>query len=72
MIDHTGASVSAFRVATRNAVRAFHAAALAAGGRCNGPPGIRARGHPNYHGACVHCPDDHDIEAVCHEPEESR
>jgi catechol 2,3-dioxygenase-like lactoylglutathione lyase family enzyme len=60
----------AFRVATRAQVRAFHAAALAAGGTCNGPPGIRAHYHPNYHGAFVHDPDSHNIEAVCHAPED--
>jgi catechol 2,3-dioxygenase-like lactoylglutathione lyase family enzyme len=60
----------AFRVATRAQVRAFHAAALAAGGTCNGPPGIRAHYHPNYHGAFVHDPDGHNIEAVCHAPED--
>jgi catechol 2,3-dioxygenase-like lactoylglutathione lyase family enzyme len=60
----------AFRVATRAQVRAFHAAALAAGGTCNGPPGIRAHYHPNYYGAFVHDPDGHNIEAVCHDPED--
>jgi catechol 2,3-dioxygenase-like lactoylglutathione lyase family enzyme len=60
----------AFRVPTRARVRAFHEAALAAGGTCNGPPGIRARYHPNYHGAFVRDPDGHNIEAVCHEPED--
>ena len=33
-------------------------------------PGIRAHYHPNYYGAFVHDPDGHNIEAVCHEPEE--
>jgi len=33
-------------------------------------PGIRAHYHPNYHGAFMHCPDGHNIEAVCHEPED--
>ena len=60
----------AFRVATRTQVRAFHAAALAAGGACNGPPGPRAHYHPNYYGAFVHDPDGHNIEAVCHDPED--
>ncbi|HEY9026140.1 MAG TPA: VOC family protein [Burkholderiaceae bacterium] len=60
----------AFRVATRSQVRAFHEAALAAGGTCNGPPGIRAHYHPNYYGAFVLDPDGHNIEAVCHDPEE--
>ena len=61
----------AFRVPTRAVVRAFHAAALAAGGTCNGPPGIRAHYHPNYYGAFVHDPDGHNIEAVCHDPEDA-
>ena len=60
----------AFRVATRAQVRAFHAAALAAGGTCNGPPGLRAHYHPNYYGAFVHDPDGRNIEAVCHDPED--
>lgn len=59
----------AFRVADRATVRAFHAAALAAGGTCNGPPGLRGHYHPNYYGAFVLDPDGHNIEAVCHEAE---
>ena len=60
----------AFRVATRAQVRAFHAAALEAGGSCNGPPGIRAHYHPTYYGAFVRDLDGHNIEAVCHDPED--
>ena len=60
----------AFRVGTRAQVRAFHAAALAAGGTCNGPPGLRTHYHPTYYGAFVHDPDGHNIEAVCHDPED--
>jgi catechol 2,3-dioxygenase-like lactoylglutathione lyase family enzyme len=52
----------------RAAVDAFYQAALSAGGRDNGPPGIRAHYHPNYYGAFVHDPDGHNIEAVCHAP----
>jgi len=59
---------AALRVASRAQVDAFHAAALAAGGRDNGPPGIRAHYHPNYYGAFVLDPDGHNIEAVCHDP----
>jgi catechol 2,3-dioxygenase-like lactoylglutathione lyase family enzyme len=51
------------------AVDAFYKAALAAGGRDNGAPGIRAHYHPNYYGAFVFDPDGHNIEAVCHSPE---
>ncbi|MDQ3369416.1 MAG: VOC family protein [Myxococcota bacterium] len=51
----------------RAEVRAFHAAALAAGGRDNGAPGVRALYHPDYYGAFVLDPDGHNLEAVCHE-----
>jgi catechol 2,3-dioxygenase-like lactoylglutathione lyase family enzyme len=57
----------AFRAKGRAEVRAFYEAALAAGGKDNGPPGIRAMYHPDYYGAFVHDPDGHNIEAVCHE-----
>jgi catechol 2,3-dioxygenase-like lactoylglutathione lyase family enzyme len=53
----------------RAAVRAFHAAALKAGGRDNGSPGLRPRYHSNYYGAFILDPDGHNIEAVCHLPE---
>jgi catechol 2,3-dioxygenase-like lactoylglutathione lyase family enzyme len=56
----------AFLADTRAQVRAFHRAALAAGGRDNGAPGIRAKYHPDYYGAYVFDPDGHNIEAVCH------
>jgi catechol 2,3-dioxygenase-like lactoylglutathione lyase family enzyme len=49
-------------------VDAFYRAAMAAGGRDNGAPGIRAHYHPNYYGAFVLDPDGHNIEAVCHVP----
>ncbi len=58
----------AFRARTRAEVDAFHAAALAAGGRDNGPPGVRAHYHLDYYGAFVLDPDGHNIEAVCHTP----
>lgn len=53
---------------TRAAVDAFHKAALAAGARDNGAPGLRPHYHPNYYGAFVLDPDGHNIEAVCHSP----
>ncbi len=58
----------AFRAPSRAAVDAFYKAAISAGGRDNGPPGIRAHYHPNYYGAFVLDPDGHNIEAVCHDP----
>jgi len=58
----------AFHAASRAVVDEFYKAALAAGGRDNGPPGVRAHYHPNYYGAFVLDPDGHNIEAVCHDP----
>jgi catechol 2,3-dioxygenase-like lactoylglutathione lyase family enzyme len=58
----------AFTARTREQVDAFHAAALAAGGADNGPPGIRTQYHRDYYGAYVRDPDGHNIEAVCHLP----
>lgn len=58
----------AFRAANRQQVDAFHAAALAAGGRDNGAPGLRPHYHPDYYGAFVLDPDGHNIEVVCHQP----
>ena len=58
-----------FRAPDRASVRAFHGAALAAGGRDDGGPGLRARYHPDYYAAFVTDPDGHRIEAVCHAPE---
>ena len=56
----------AFRADTRADVDAFYRAAMAAGGRDNGPPGLRPHYHDNYYGAFVLDPDGHNIEAVCH------
>jgi len=53
---------------TRAAVDAFYRAALAAGGRDNGAPGLRPQYHANYYGAFVLDPDGHNVEAVCHAP----
>jgi catechol 2,3-dioxygenase-like lactoylglutathione lyase family enzyme len=55
----------AFSAPSRDAVIAFHAAALAAGGRDNGPPGLRERYGPNYFAAFVIDPNGHHLEAVC-------
>ena len=59
----------AFRVASRALVDAFYKAAIAAGGRDNGAPGLRPHYHPNYYGAFVLDSDGHNIEAVCHDAE---
>ena len=56
----------AFAAETRDIVDAFYEAALAAGGRDNGAPGLRPHYHPDYYGAFVLDPDGMNIEAVCH------
>jgi len=64
----TGAHI-AFAARDRATVERFHDAAIAAGGRDNGKPGIRPHYHPNYYGAFVLDPDGHNVEAVCHSPQ---
>jgi len=59
----------AFTASNRAEVDAFHKAAIAAGGRDNGPPGMRPHYHENYYGAFVLDPDGNNVEAVCHKPE---
>jgi catechol 2,3-dioxygenase-like lactoylglutathione lyase family enzyme len=59
----------AFTAENRRQVEAFYRAALAAGGKDNGAPGLRPQYHANYYAAFVIGPDGHNIEAVCHEPE---
>jgi catechol 2,3-dioxygenase-like lactoylglutathione lyase family enzyme len=73
-VESSGASPSqgthiCFLAPDREAVRTFHAAALAAGGRDHGGPGARSQYHPDYYAAFVLDPDGHHIEAVCHAPE---
>ncbi|MEO1339531.1 MAG: VOC family protein [Myxococcota bacterium] len=57
-----------FRARTRDEVRTFHEAALAAGGIDNGAPGIREIYHPAYYAAFAKDLEGHNIEAVCFEP----
>lgn len=59
----------AFTADSRRQVEAFYLAALAAGGKDNGAPGLRPHYHENYYAAFVIGPDGHNIEAVCHSPE---
>ncbi|SRR3989339_266363 len=59
----------AFRANNRLLVDAFYKAAITAGGKDNGKPGIRAHYHPNYYGAFIFDPDNYNIEAVCHDPQ---
>jgi catechol 2,3-dioxygenase-like lactoylglutathione lyase family enzyme len=58
-----------FLASSREAVRAFHSAALAAGGKDDGAPGLRSQYHSDYYAAFVFDPDGYRIEAVCHAPE---
>jgi catechol 2,3-dioxygenase-like lactoylglutathione lyase family enzyme len=62
----SGPTHVAFTAESRAAVDEFYRVALAAGGRDNGPPGIREYYHPNYYGAFVLDPDGNNVEAVCH------
>ena len=59
----------AFTADSRQQVEAFYQAALAAGAKDNGAPGLRPHYHANYFAAFVIAPDGHNIEAVCHKPE---
>jgi catechol 2,3-dioxygenase-like lactoylglutathione lyase family enzyme len=59
----------AFVARTRGDVDAFYRTAMEAGGRDNGPPGLRPHYHPNYYAAFVFDPDGINVEAVCHLPE---
>jgi catechol 2,3-dioxygenase-like lactoylglutathione lyase family enzyme len=54
----------AFAARSRSQVDAFHAQALAAGGRDNGAPGIRDRYHTKYYAAFVIDPAGNNVEAV--------
>lgn len=58
-----------FLAASRAAVDAFHAAALAHGGRDEGPPGLRPPYGPHFYAAYVRDPDGHKLNAVCYRPE---
>ena len=70
----SGTSVSqathiAFKSPNRAAVKAFHVGALEAGGKDNGPAGLRAAYAPTYYAAFAYDPDGNNIEAVCHKNE---
>jgi catechol 2,3-dioxygenase-like lactoylglutathione lyase family enzyme len=59
----------AFTAQNRQQVQAFYEAALQAGAKGNGAPGLRSIYHAHYYAAFVIGPDGHNIEAVCHAPE---
>jgi catechol 2,3-dioxygenase-like lactoylglutathione lyase family enzyme len=58
----------AFRAESRAQIDAFFRAAISAGGKDNGAPGLRPHYHSHYYGAFVLDPDGHNVEAVCHAP----
>ncbi len=59
----------AFAAKNREQVDQFYQAAIDAGAKDNGLPGVREQYHPNYYGAFVIGPDGHNIESVCHNEE---
>ncbi len=72
-LNETGAQIPpshfAFSAKNRAQVDAFYKAAIDAGGKDNGGPGIRPEYHEHYYGAFVLDPDGNNMEAVCHTPE---
>lgn len=64
---YTPRSHFAFTAETPAIVDAAYAAAIAAGGKDNGPPGLRPRYHANYYAAFIHDPDGYNFEFVCHQ-----
>lgn len=67
--DPVGCGHVAFKCEDHAAVDAFYAAALAAGGRDNGAPGIRSHYHEHYYAAFVLDADGNNLEAVCQKPQ---
>lgn len=59
----------AFAAENRRQVDAFYRAAMEAGSKDNGAPGLRPNYHANYYAAFVIGPDGHNIEVVCHAPD---
>jgi catechol 2,3-dioxygenase-like lactoylglutathione lyase family enzyme len=64
VIDGNPGAHVALRAPSEDAVRAFHAAALARGGRSNGEPGPRQAAMTTYYGAFILDPDGNKIEAL--------
>jgi len=64
--SHGNGEHVAFLAPDRAAVDAFHAAAIAHGGRCEGAPGLRLQYHAHYYAAYVRDPDGNKLQAVCH------
>ena len=64
--EPVGGAHVAFKCTDRSLVDAFYEAAIDAGGRDNGAPGLRPQYDANYYAAYVLDPDGNNIEAVCH------
>ncbi len=67
--EERAASHVALSAPDRATVDRFYEAAMAAGGKDNGPPGLRPHYHETYYAAYVHDADGNNVEAVCHQPE---
>ena len=61
--------MTAFLAPSRAAVDRCHMAALASGGTCEGPPGLRLHYHPHYYGAYFRDPDGNKLCVCCHRDE---
>ncbi len=68
--DPGNGPMTALTARSRAGVDRCHALALAAGGTCEGPPGLRPHYHPAYYGAYFRDLDGNKLCVVCHEPEE--
>jgi catechol 2,3-dioxygenase-like lactoylglutathione lyase family enzyme len=66
--DPGNGQMVAFAAADRQTVHAAHAAALAGGGTCEGPPGPRPEYHEHYYGAYFRDPDGNKFCVACHAP----
>ena len=66
--NRKGGTHVAFVAKSRKAIDAFHKAAIKAGAKDNGAPGLRPHYHPNYYGAFVIDLNGVNLEAVCHKP----
>jgi catechol 2,3-dioxygenase-like lactoylglutathione lyase family enzyme len=67
--EERGAAHVAFQAPDRTTVDRFYEAAMAAGGKDNGAPGLRPHYHETYYAAYVHDADGNNVEAVCHQPD---
>ena len=67
--DPVGGAHVAFKCDDQASVEAFYEAAIAAGGKDNGPPGLRPHYHEHYYAGFVHDADGNNLEAVCQKPQ---